>query len=158
MTDEAKQVFTRRLTQCNRGELVVIMYDILFTHLMTAKEALEKCDGNEFSESLRMAQMVLERLMSDLNFKYDISRQLYPLYVFCRNELAKAMYENRPDRIETAEKILKSLYSAFTKAAESDTSGPLMRNTQQVYAGMTYGKCSVNENLMDTNTQRGFFV
>ena len=68
------------------------------------------------------------------------------------------MYESRPDRIEAAEKILKSLYSAFTKAAESDTSGPLMRNTQQVYAGMTYGKCSVNENLMDTNTQRGFFV
>ena len=33
MTQEKKQELTRRLTYCNRGEMVVIMYDILFAYL-----------------------------------------------------------------------------------------------------------------------------
>lgn len=158
MTDEAKQVFTRRLSQCNRGELIVIMYDILFAHLDTAKNAYVVEDSEEFAESLRLAQMVLERLMQDLDFKYELSSQLYSLYVYSRNELAKAMYENKLNRIEDVEVILRRLYTSFCTVAKTDSSGPLMSNTQQVYAGMTYGRNSVNENLIDGNSQRGFFV
>ena len=56
-----------------------------------------------------------------------------------------------------AEKILRRLYGSFVEVARQDTSEPLMRNTQQVYAGMTYGRASLNENYIDDD-QRGFFV
>ena len=57
-------------------------------------------------------------------------------------QLAKTLYENRLDRFEEAESIMRKLYSSFVKVAELDTSEPIMSNTQQVYAGMTYGKGS----------------
>jgi flagellar protein FliS len=77
--------------------------------------------------------------------------------VTCKNLLAKAIYQNRLDGICEAEKILKNLYVGFTEAAKSDTSAPLMQNVQKVYAGMTYGRSSLNENLMNDNN-RGFLV
>ena len=39
MEKSLKQEFTRRLSQCNRGELVVIMYDIVFAYMDEAKKA-----------------------------------------------------------------------------------------------------------------------
>ena len=38
MTDEKKKEFTRRLTQCNASEMIVIQYDIFFTYLDDALE------------------------------------------------------------------------------------------------------------------------
>ena len=37
MENSLKQDFTRRLNQCNKGELVVIMYDIVFAYIDEAK-------------------------------------------------------------------------------------------------------------------------
>ena len=42
MKNELKQDFTRRLSQCNAGEMIVIIYDILFTYLADVKEAHEE--------------------------------------------------------------------------------------------------------------------
>ena len=92
-----------------------------------------------------------------MDFSYDISRELHPLYVYCRNQLAKSRYQYSVEGIDEAEKILRRLYAAFCEAAKTDTSGPLMTNTQQVYAGMTYGKSDLNENCFEDN-HRGFFV
>ena len=41
MTDEKKKEFTRRLTQCNASEMIVIQYEIFFTYLDDALEAYE---------------------------------------------------------------------------------------------------------------------
>ena len=71
--------------------------------------------------------------------------------------MAKALYQNHTEGIEEAEKILKRLYAAFCEAAKSDTSGPLMTNTQQVYAGITYGRSNLNESYIEDG-HRGFFV
>ena len=46
----------------------------------------------------------------------------------------------------------------FAEAAKKDTSAPLMRNTQQVYAGITYGKNDINENYTESDNKRGFLV
>lgn len=41
---------------------------------------------------------------------------------------------------------------------KEDTSAPLMRNTQQIYAGYTYGKNDLVETYQDFDTSRGFLV
>ncbi len=157
MDNSLKQEFTRRLSQCNRGELIVIMYDIVFAYMDEAKSAHENKQYEAYKTAIKKAQAAIESLMKSLDFKYEISKDLYKLYVYTKNCLAKAIYQNRLDGILEAEKILKSLYASFCEAAKSDTSGPLMRNTQQVYAGMTYGKNTLNENCYE-DSHRGFFV
>ena len=157
MKDELIRDFQRRLSQCNKGEMIVIMYDIVFAYLDEAKEAHEAGNYEEYKTAVKRGQASIEALMNGLDFSYDISKQLYRLYVTSKNLLAKAIYQNRLDGILEAEKILKRLYSSFCEAAKSDTSGPLMRNTQSVYAGMTYGKTSLNENLTG-DYNRGFLA
>lgn len=157
MNSSLKQEFTRRLSQCNRGELIVIMYDIVFAYLDEAKEAYAENNHENYKSAIRKAQTSIESLNHSLDYKYDLSKDLHKLYVYAKNELAKAIYQNRLDGIQEAEKILKRLYASFCEVAKSDTSGPLMSNTQQVYAGFTYGKMNLNESYID-DSHRGFFV
>ena len=53
---------------------------------------------------------------------------------------------------------MRKLYVSFEKVAENDTSAPIMKNTQQVYAGYTYGRDDVVENCQELNKSRGFLV
>ena len=157
MDSALKQKFTMRLSQCNKGELIVIMYDMIFTYMDEAYLAKEAGNHDAFKLAVKNGQDVISSLIHALDFSYDVSKQLYSLYVYCRNMLAKALYQYSTDGIEESQKILKRLYEAFSEAAKTDTSGPLMRNTQRVYAGMTYGRNTLNENCYDDN-HRGFFV
>ena len=157
MENSLKQEFTRRISQCNRGELIVIMYDIVFAYLDEAKKAYEDGQYEDYKIAIRKAEAAVDTLIKALDFKYEISKNLYRLYSYTKTCLAKAVYQNRLDGIEETEKILKSLYTSFCEVAKTDTSGPLMRNTPQVYAGMTYGRNTLNENCFDDN-HRGFFV
>lgn len=158
MDDKKKQDFTRRLSQCNSGEMIVIIYDILFAHMEDARLAYKQNQHEEMKISIRRALKTVDELTGSLDFSYDISENLFSLYVYCKNELSKVLYENRLDGLADAEKILRRLYGSFVEAAKQDTSGPLMQNTQQVYAGMTYARGELNESYMDMDNQRGFFV
>ncbi len=157
MENSLKQEFTRRLSQCNRGELIVIMYDIVFAYMDEAKTAYAENRYENYKTAVKKAQAAIDSLNQALDYKYPISRDLHQLYVYAKNALAKAIYQNRLDGLTEAEKILKRLYASFCEAAKSDTSGPLMRNTQQVYAGITYGRMDLNESYID-DSHRGFFV
>ena len=82
MTDEKKKEFTRRLTQCNASEMIVIQYEIFFTYLDDALDAYE-LGGEPYRMAIRHADAVLVRLQDSLDFKYDLAKQLYPLYTVC---------------------------------------------------------------------------
>ncbi len=158
MQKELIQDFTRRISQCNRGGMIVVTYDIYFAYSKDAKEEYGKGDHEAFKEAVHKAQKVLSRLIGGLDFSYPIAKNLYALYMYSRNSLSKALYENRLEGIEDADRILQRLYAAFVEAAKQDASEPLMSNTQQVYAGMTYGKSRLNENYMENDQERGFFA
>lgn len=158
MRNEMKQDFTRRLSQCNRGQMIVIIYDIYFAYAEDAKNAYQSHNHEEFKIAIHKAQNALTQLMGALNFSYELSQNLYSLYMYSRNCLSKALYENKLDGLLDAEWVMKRLYASFEEVARLDVSEPLMRNTQQVYAGMTYGRTSLNENLTGVNMNRGFLA
>ena len=60
---------------------------------------------------------------------------------------------------EIVREVMGKLKEAFIKVAKQDNSAPVMKNTQQVYAGLTYGKGSLNEVLLTGNdSNRGYRV
>lgn len=152
------QDFTRRISQCNRGGLVVIMYEILFAYLEDAQAAYEEKEWDNYKEALRKAERSIEELISALDFSYQLAQELYRIYVFCRDSLAKSMYKRDIEDLEHAQRLMKKLYSGFVKAAGQDTSSPLMSNTQQVYAGYTYGRDDLVETYQELDNSRGFFA
>ena len=80
------------------------------------------------------------------------------MYVFSKETMAKAIVKNSTDELEDVLAVLKDLYEAFMEASKQDHSLPLMQNTQQVYAGMTYGKNDLTETFQVPETSRGFFA
>jgi flagellar protein FliS len=66
------------------------------------------------------------------------------------------MIRQKDVNLESCERVVRGLMSSFQEVAKQDDSGPVMENTQQVYAGLTYGKGSLNEVAL--NTDRGFRV
>ena len=81
MDSRTKQDFTRRITQSNRSELVVVLYDICFSYLDEAEKNLKEKDFDVYKEAVRKADAVIGELQAALNFQYELSLQLYPLYL-----------------------------------------------------------------------------
>jgi flagellar protein FliS len=138
--------------------MVVIIYDIFFAYTDEVKKAYAVGDHEAMKTAVRNAQRVLDELCHSLDFSYELSGNLFTLYDYCKRQLARTMYENRMDGLAEAEGILRRLQSSFEAAARQDKRPPIMQNTQQVYAGMTYARGVLNESYIDPNNQRGFLV
>ena len=85
MEKEQIMDFTRRISQSNRSGLTVITYEIIFAYLTDAKKAYTEKNWEEYKNALRRAQNAIAELMQTLNFSYEISKNLYQIYVFCTN-------------------------------------------------------------------------
>ena len=157
MTKETKQEYTLRISQANKSELVVIIYEILLDYLKECKENLEKGEMDAFHESIRKATGCIRELSSSINYRSNVSGNLLSLNIFCIKELAKADIHCSVEEIMNVELIMRKLYEATKKAGEKDDSPAVMNNSQFVYAGLTYGKESLIVNLNETSN-RGFTV
>lgn len=157
MTNERIQEFTRRITQANRSGLTLIKFEILFAYFDDICKAFEEHNREGISKAVHLADEVLKSFQETLDFKYEMSAQLFSLYDFHRRQLAKVLMRHSLEELEQSRNMLQQTYEAFKKAAKQDKSGPLMKNAQQVYAGFTYGKNDLNESY-DIGSSRGFLA
>ena len=58
MDNELKKDFTRRLSQCNSGEMIVIIYDIFFAYVDDIRQA--HCKGDHDGMVIQSPQTALE--------------------------------------------------------------------------------------------------
>ncbi|WP_455716437.1 flagellar export chaperone FliS [Anaerosporobacter sp.] len=157
MNNEDLRAFTARITQANGSELVVIVYEIIMKDIESAKEAFSAQDYTKFTRDLDHAVKFVNELINTLDFKYPVSYDLMQLYLYCNKQLIQATLKKEIGPLESANKVLSSLLKGFIEVAKQDKREPLMSNTQQVYAGLTYGKGSLNEMYVDPNQrERGF--
>lgn len=158
MQKEQIQEFTSKITLSNRTGLTLVTYEILFAYLADAKSALEEKHWDNYKQALRQAQKCIDELIGTLNFTYSLAGGLYRIYMYGKELLATALYKHEEPEILECEKLFRMLYESFVKVAKTDQSEPLMRNTEQIYAGYTYGRKDVNVNSSGLNQSRGFFV
>lgn len=157
MQKEQIQEFTSKITLSNRSGLTVVTYEILFAYLADARSALKEERFEDYKQGIRQAQKCISELMVTLDFSYDLAAELYRIYAYGKELLAKAMYKRSEAEIDECESLMRMLYTSFVEVAKTDDSAPLMKNTEQVYAGYTYGRSDVNSSS-DANPSRGFFV
>lgn len=158
MTKELKQQFTLKITQANKTQLVVILYEMFLAYVEEAENAHEKKDRNGFREGIRKARGCLNELMTSLHFEYEPAVNLLQLYLYVNRELARADIKNSTDELAHVKKVMEKLHEAYETISEQDASGPVMSNTQTVYAGLTYGKNTLTESLAYEGSNRGFRV
>lgn len=155
MNEEKKKTFATRISQANKSELVVIMYDIIFASMDEARLALSQGKKEEFKRELSRAQKLLRELIATLDMQYEISKELMPLYLYANHCIIDSLRTGEEKPLEGVDIVLKPLGKAFSEIAKQDTSPALMEHTQQLYAGLTYGKGKLNETLLSENS-RGY--
>ena len=155
MTKECKQQFTLRITQANSTQLIVILYEMTLQYLADGEQAV---DDAGLVEAVHRARGCIKELLNSLHREYSPAGELCRLYLFCLRRLA--VCEVRRDRtiLEEIRKVIAPLCDAYRQIQDQDTSGPVMNNSQTVYAGLTYGRNQLTENMADQGTNRGMLV
>ncbi|MCR5374925.1 MAG: flagellar protein FliS [Lachnospiraceae bacterium] len=154
---EKKKEYKERIIAANRSELIVVMYEMAFSYMEDMYESFDKGDWDEAKESISNAEAIIRRLIEDLDFNYDLAKQLYPLYEFVLRRLALARIKKSKEPVKEAEIILRTLYKGMVEMASKDTSPSLMQNREDTYFGLTYGKSALNE-ISTGVSKRGFFA
>lgn len=158
MTDELKKQYTRRITTANKTELIVILYEMILTYIEEAKEKKEEENRAGYSDAIRKIRGCIQELVGSLHLEYNLAKNLLQLYLYISRELVKADVKFTLEPLNHIEKVISGLQEAYVVLAAKDTSGPVMENAQAVYAGMTYGKTDLTENMTDQGANRGFLV
>ena len=158
MTREQKQEFTLRISRANPTEMVAILYKMLECYVQDAGAALEKEDGTDVRESLRRAKNCLGELRSSLDMRYEPAPALLSLCGYCIRRLTSAELRNKREPLEEVGQIAKRLGEAYGQIASQNKAGSVMNNSQTVYAGLTYGRNTLTENMADQGTNRGMYA
>ena len=156
MTNQEINIFSRKITNASKSQLIVIMYEVAIKYIDDGIEALKNSEVDIYRLNLKRAKSVINELNSVLDMTQNISLELRRLYVFMIGVLVKADIRMETEELIRVRGMLEKLMSAFSDVSKSDESGPIMENTQTVYAGLTYGKNSLNESLAGQNIDRGF--
>ena len=155
MTKECKQQFTLRITQANPTQMIVILYEMLLCYLDEAEAAQDKV---QLREAIRKARGCVNELIRSLNLEYEPAPTLLQLYLFCIRRLAFCEAKQAKEAIAEIRKVIQPLHDAYAEIEKLNDRGPVMNNSQTVYAGLTYGKNDLTENLADQGTNRGILA
>ena len=155
MTKECKQQFTLRITQANSTQLIVILYEMTLQYLADGEQAAEDAG---LVEAIYRTRGCVKELLNSLHREYSPAGELSSLYLYCLRRLAAC--EVRRDRaiLDEVRRVIAPLCDAYKQIQDQDTSGPVMNNSQTVYAGLTYGRNQLTENMADQGTNRGMLV
>lgn len=158
MTSELKRQFTFRISQANPTEMIVILYDMTLQYLTDAGESAEQQAMPEYRENVHRARNCVSELLQSLHLEYEPATTLRKLYLYCLRRLSQAEARLHPELLGEVEDILIPLRDAYGQIASQNTAGPVMQNAQAVYAGLTYGKNTLTENMTDQSMNRGMLV
>jgi len=156
MTRELIQNYTRRITGASGTEIIVILYELCEKYMDDACQAEKMGDHEELRRQCLNTQKVLNDLIASLDFNYELALPLYRIYEYVSKEVSMAVIRNNTEQLMKCKGFLSSLKESFAKISEEDQSGPVMGNAQTVYAGLTYGKGRLNEDVRQQMPNRGY--
>ena len=157
MTKEKINEYTLRISQANRSELIVILYEMALDYIGAALRALDDSDHDSLRLECGRAGKVVSDLIGALDYKYELSNSLRQVYTFIQSRISLAVVRNSREDLKKAEEMLKKLKGSFEEIAKNDKSKSLMSNQQNIYTGLTYGKKAIYDSLT-TEVRRGFTV
>lgn len=139
MDKEEIKAYTARVAQANRTELVVIIYELMIDEMQEGEICYNEGNPKAGAERIKKAQLYLQELKGSLDLQYEVSGQLYRLYRYANEQLIATLVRQKPVNLDVVCNMMRQLMDSFAEIAKQDTSKAVMQNSQQVYAGLTYG-------------------
>lgn len=145
MTKEKKQAYSLRITQANQSELTVITFEMFLEYINDAVNCYDVNSMKEYKEYIDKAKAILSEIMAAVNFENKVSFDLIKIYEYVYSVLAKMAFNADMELLGRIKGIMEKLLVAHEEVAKNDKSKSVMENSQQLYAGLTYGKGYLNE-------------
>ncbi len=158
MNDIMIKDFQNKIINAEKSDLLLINYEMLFVTLEDAIASADEDREDAFNRSMVQATRLLRELSDNLDFKFDIAKDLMAIYIYVSKQLIDASITFNKEPILSAKNVLKTLYKGWLEASTKElrNNKPMVANGQKVYAGLTYGKSSLNEMVYDGTHSRGF--
>ena len=122
---------------------------MVLLYIDEAEEALTVENKTEFRSAIRKIRGCMNELTDSLHLEYELAQNLLQLYLYVNRELVQASSHLAKENLEHVRLVIGELQKAYQKIEDQDRSGPVMGNTQTVYAGLTYGRNTLTENIAD---------
>ena len=120
MEKERLQEYAARVTQANRSELVVIIYEATLASIEEGKNYLKQGEIEAARHEIERARSMITELMGSLDLQYEISHYLRQLYVFAYRELCQGIANRDPEQLNHATDIFEALLPSFKEVAKQD--------------------------------------
>ncbi|MBR1671270.1 MAG: flagellar protein FliS [Butyrivibrio sp.] len=158
MTLEKKQQYTLKIAQANKTQMITILYEMVADYINEAIDGFAIGDRDEAAKALSHAQSCIDELIRSLNLEYELARNLHKIYLFSKKELTASGASGNMHRMWRVRKNFESLKAAYEELERYDASPAIMGNTQKVYAGLTYGRYALNEDISQLSMNRGLMA
>lgn len=137
------------LVNASRGQLLCMTYELLLEQIQSAAHGLVE----ERKRAVEKAVKIIGILAGDLDYTYELSHELFRLYVYVQGLLIKG--KSKAD-FEEAYRLIAKLHEAYMQVAKEEKDPtPVMQSAQAIYSGLTYGR-SCKDELYITGEERGF--
>lgn len=148
---------TAQIVNASPGQLIIITYELIIEALEEAVNQISAEDEKKLERSITKAQRLLRELINALDLSYEISYDLLEMYLYINKVIIKGYISRKEEPLKEAQKLLKTLLYGWEQAtvAVVDKREPVIQNAQQIYAGLTYGKGTLNESIVE-DKNRGF--
>ena len=159
MTKENASSYIMQISQANASGLLCIAYSLWQTFVREAIEAHAAGDGAAYKQLLKKTQKVNQEIIIMMNHDNPYARDVMAIHFFANRRLTESIVKGEPVELDRLLAMMAKLQASFEELSKKDQDGPLMQNTQQVYAGLTYGKGTLNESADPLGQAgRGFLV
>lgn len=139
MTEEQMNVYKMRISQAGIAEMTTIMLEM---EAQWSRDAVVAYDGNDKEEFVRCtgkAQSVQVELMNVMNMENPVAEDVYSVFAYMNKQLIRSKIKRQPLEFDRMLAMLHKYHSSFEALIPTDQGGPVMQQSEKVYAGLTYG-------------------
>ncbi len=156
MENKEKINWSARIVNATPSQLVLIIYELIFESIDEAIDYLRNKKYSDCESSLDRARKLIMELTHDLKMQSTLEYDFLSLYLFVNKLIIQGYCRRDEQKLIKAKKILTNLYNGLCEAEKKvPKEEAVIKNAQQIYAGLTYGKGTLNESMAE-DINRGF--
>lgn len=119
MVNAAEAYRQQRILNAPPEHLTLMLYNGCLKFIDDGREALEKKDYETANNMFQRAQRIISEFRLTLNFDYEISHQLLPLYNYIYDRLVEGNIRSDLAQIDEAKGIITELRDAWVEAMKT---------------------------------------
>lgn len=122
----------------SKCQLLCIVYDGLIDNINKIKKS-----KNNNKQLINHSIDIIQSLVNDLDFKYELSRDLFKLYMYVQKSLIVCDINS----LDVSIQIISGLRESYNRIDTVNDKKPV------IYSGMTYGRSSLNDSLTGSSSR-----